>query len=160
MLYILLYILLYLRLTTKNLYFLNYFIRFLFKMDEMIMYEFIECMRIILSRQELLFNTQLKLISSRTERTSVFIDSTIKFVTKFLKYHRLRFKMYNIKIFTEDIYCFKTKHNISVPAMCYNCFLVNTDFSSQYLLRNDMRFGHIIDAMPTLSPYLFIQVIY
>jgi len=124
------------------------------------MYEFIKCMHTLLSRQELLFNTQLKLLSSRTERTSFFIDSTIKIVTKFLKYNGSCFKMYNIKIFTEDICYFTTKHNISVSAMCYNCFLVNTDFSSQHLLRNDMRFGHIIGTMPTLSLYLFIQVIY
>jgi len=124
------------------------------------MYGFTKNMRILLTHQEQSFNTQLKLISSRTKRTSFFIDSTIKVVTEFLKYDCLNFKMYDIKIFTEDIYCLKTRRNISVYAMCYNCLLVNTDFSSQYLLRNDMRFGHIIGAMPTLSLYLFIQVIY
>jgi len=123
------------------------------------MYKFIEDMHNILSEQELLFNTQLKFLSSRTERTSSFIDNVIESVTYFLR-NNPSFKMYNIKIFTEDICHFKTKHNISISAMCYNCFLVNTDFSSQYLLRNDMRFGHIIDALPTLSLYLFIQVIY
>jgi len=123
------------------------------------MYEFIRCMHNLLSKQELSFKTQLKLLSSHTERTSRIIDSTIQIVTKFFCDYP-SFKMYDIKIFTEDSFYFKTKHNISISAMCYNCFLVNTDFSSQYLLRNDMRFGHIVGRLPTLSLYLFIQVMY
>ncbi|KAL0124351.1 hypothetical protein PUN28_006288 [Cardiocondyla obscurior] len=41
----------------------------------------------------------------------------------------------------------------------FNYLVSNTSFSSQYLLAEDMKIGHIVDVCPSLSPYLFIQII-
>lgn len=42
---------------------------------------------------------------------------------------------------------------------CYYYILLNTNFSSQQLLMEDPVIGHLVGVCPTLSPYVFIQVI-
>ncbi|XP_012057787.1 PREDICTED: uncharacterized protein LOC105620920 [Atta cephalotes] len=44
--------------------------------------------------------------------------------------------------------------------MYYNFLLLNTNFSSQYLLKKDLIFGHVVPIWPTLSPYLFVKIIW
>lgn len=101
---------------------------------------------------------QLKLFSCRATNESLH---SINEVPKMIMYYlRDRLEMYKIEIFIADS-DFKIKHNyLPVFITCYNYLLLNTNFSSQYLLRKDTRFGHVIGIWPTLSPYLFIQVIY
>lgn len=102
---------------------------------------------------------ELKLFSSRaTEETSRAIDEIIYTITDFLSQNP-RFGMYNIQLFKKDSNL-ETKHIIPTSAKCYNCFLLNTNFPSQHLLKNNIILGTIVNFWPTLSPYLFIQVIY
>lgn len=123
-------------------------------------YQFFESMLLILSQQEKY--GQLKLLSSRTKKTSHSIDKIITAIIKKVKIleSNLRFKLYNIKIFTEDSCNLEIRKSIPVMAICYNYLLLNTNFSSQHLLRKDTRFGHKVGLWPTLSLYLFIQVIH
>lgn len=96
---------------------------------------------------------QLKFISSRaTEETSHFIDELLEAVTNIAK----EFSIYDIKMFYKDGN--SKPCEISVISY-YNHFVLNTNFSSQYLLAEDMMVGHLVDFWPTLSPYLFIQVL-
>ncbi|XP_018302740.1 uncharacterized protein [Mycetomoellerius zeteki] len=101
---------------------------------------------------------QLKLFSCRATNESLH---SINEVPKMIMYYlRDRLEMYKIEIFIADS-DFKIKHNyLPVFITCYNYLLLNTNFSSQYLLRKDTRFGHVIGIWPTLSPYLFIQIIW
>ncbi|XP_071640758.1 uncharacterized protein [Temnothorax longispinosus] len=71
----------------------------------------------------------------------------------------LQFKMYDIKLFVEYS-SFETRSDISLYTMCYNYFLLNTNFSSRHLLKKDIMFGHIVGCWPTLSPYLFLMIIW
>jgi len=98
---------------------------------------------------------QLKLFSSRAlQQSSCFIDEILRIITSFLG-NRLR--MYDIKI-SSDL---KRKSSyLSTFAKCYNYLLLNTNFTSQSLLKHDLLFGHAVGIWPTLSPYLFIQVIH
>ncbi|KYN28395.1 hypothetical protein ALC57_02122 [Trachymyrmex cornetzi] len=112
-------------------------------------------------KQENLYG-ELKLFSSRTEKTSYFIDNIMTSIIEQVKIleSNLRFKLYNIKIFTEDSCNLEIRKNIPILARCYNYLLLNTNFSSQHLLRKDIRFGHVVGICPTLSVYLFIQIIW
>ncbi|XP_012057783.1 PREDICTED: uncharacterized protein LOC105620917 [Atta cephalotes] len=98
---------------------------------------------------------QLKLFSSRAlQQNSCFIDEILRIITSFLG-NRLR--MYDIKI-SSDL---KRKSSyLSTFAKCYNYLLLNTNFTSQSLLKHDLLFGHAVGIWPTLSPYLFIQIIW
>ncbi|XP_071566542.1 uncharacterized protein [Temnothorax nylanderi] len=99
---------------------------------------------------------QLKFISSRaTEETSCFIDNLLEDVADIAK----KCNMYNVKIFVEDD-SFKPCDVPRSIIISYNHFVLNTNFSSQYLLAEDMLLGHIVNFWPSLSPYLFIQVIW
>ncbi|XP_071566471.1 uncharacterized protein [Temnothorax nylanderi] len=71
----------------------------------------------------------------------------------------LQFKMYDIKLFVEYS-SFETRSDISLYTKCYNYFLLNTNFSSRYLLKKDIMFGNIVGCWPTLSPYLFLLIIW
>lgn len=96
--------------------------------------------------------SQLKFISSRaTEETSRFIDELLEAVTNIAK----EFGVYNVKMFYEDGN-FKLCETSVIS--CYNHFVLNTNFSLQDLLAEDLMFGHLVEFWPTLSPYLFIQV--
>ncbi|KYM97745.1 hypothetical protein ALC62_11574 [Cyphomyrmex costatus] len=100
---------------------------------------------------------QLKFILSRaTEETSHFIDELLEALLDIVK----QFNIYNIKIFYENDSS-KPCINIS-PAVigCYNHFLLNTNFYSQSFLAEDLMLGHIVHSWPTLSPYLFIQMMW
>jgi len=124
-----------------------------------ILYQFIEDMRVLLIQQEQQHG-QLKFLSSRAMKNiSHFINKMLKMIIAVMKNNQ-KLGIYNIKIFIEDSCNFETRHNISTFAKCYNFLLLNTNFFSQYLLRKDMIFGHIVGKWPTLSPYLFIQVIH
>lgn len=98
---------------------------------------------------------ELKFISSRaTEETSHFVDELLEDLTNIVK----TFNTYNIKLFYGD--------DVSNPGETsqavinsYNSFLLNTGFSSQYLLAEDIVSGYMVNIWPTISPYLFIQVI-
>jgi len=99
---------------------------------------------------------QLKFVSSRaTDDTSCFINELMQTVDNI-------FEKYNIpREFSENKQ--KDKGSIStipIVAQCYNYLLLNTHFSSQELLTEDVSYGHMVDVWPALSPYLFIQVIY
>ncbi|XP_071640798.1 uncharacterized protein [Temnothorax longispinosus] len=99
---------------------------------------------------------QLKFISSRaTEETSCFIDNLLEDVADIAK----KCNTYNVKIFVEDD-SFKPCDVPQSIIISYNHFVLNTNFSSQYLLAEDMLLGHIVNFWPSLSPYLFIQVIW
>ncbi|KYQ55953.1 hypothetical protein ALC60_05236 [Trachymyrmex zeteki] len=100
---------------------------------------------------------QLKYILSRaTEETSCFINELLDALTNIVK----QFNIYNIKVFYENDSS-KPCINIS-PAIIgwYNYFFFNTNFHSQSLLTEDLMLGHIVHSWPTLSPYLFIQIIW
>jgi len=118
--------------------------------------QFFEDMRVLLIQQEQQYG-QLKLRAMKN--ISYLVDKILKMITAVMK-NSQKLGMYDIKIFIEDSCNFETRHNISIFAKCYNFLLLNTNFSSQYLLRKDMIFGHIVGKWPTLSPYLFIQVIH
>jgi hypothetical protein len=98
---------------------------------------------------------QLKFVSSRaTEDTSCFINELMQTVDNI-------FEKYNIpKEFSENKQKNEGISKIPIVAQCYNYLLLNTHFSSQELLTEDVSYGHMVDVWPTLSPYLFIQVIY
>ncbi|XP_036141051.1 uncharacterized protein LOC105834345 [Monomorium pharaonis] len=119
-------------------------------------YQFYEGIRNILISMEQHYG-QLKRFSSRvmTQTLHSITDEIIIIIIDIL---RNRYGMYNIKIFNEDNG--ERRHIVSIFARCYNYFLLSTNFSSQYLLRKDIRFGHIVGHWPTLSPYLFIQIIW
>ncbi|KYN28396.1 hypothetical protein ALC57_02123 [Trachymyrmex cornetzi] len=98
---------------------------------------------------------QLKLFSSRAlQESSSFIDEILRIITSFLG---SRLGMYDIKIFNN---LERKSSYLSTFASCYNYLLLNTNFTSQSLLRHDMLFGHAVGIWPTLSPYLFIQIIW
>ncbi|KYN00243.1 hypothetical protein ALC62_08989 [Cyphomyrmex costatus] len=132
---------------------------FLLKMDQVtyLNIQTIEDIRMILSTLQQQHG-QLKLFSCRSTNESLrSIDEISKMITYYLKD---RLGMYNIEIFIADS-DFKTKHTyLPVFVSCYKYLLLNTNFSSQYLLRNDPRFGHVVGIWPTLSPYLFVQIIW
>ena len=132
---------------------------FLLKMDS-ILYQFIDCITLILQQENL--HGQLTLLSSRTKETSYFIDKIITSIIKQVKIleSNLRFKLYNIKIFTEDSCNLEIRKNIPILAKFYNYLLLNTNFPSQQLLRKDVRLDYVVGTCPTLSVYLFIQVIH
>lgn len=127
------------------------YFRFLFKMD---MTEFSKNMRKFLSKKEQEYG-ELKFILSRaTEETSRFIDELLETITSYAKEHN----MYNIKMYYDDDV--SKPCNISQSIIYnYNYFVLNTNFSSQFLLAEDMLFGNVVNSWPTLSSYLFIQVI-
>lgn len=98
---------------------------------------------------------QLKFISSRaTEETSCFIDELLEAITNIVK----KIDLYYIRIF-DDEDSSKLLDISPTIIKSYNYFLLNTNFSSQSLLAEDMLISHIVNLWPTLSPYLFIQVI-
>jgi len=98
---------------------------------------------------------QLKFISSRaTEETSCFIDELLEAVTNIAK----EINIYDVKIFYEN----DSSKSITIPASIisgYNHFMLNTNFPSQSFLVEDLILGQMVNSWPTLSPYLFIQVI-
>ncbi|XP_012215092.2 uncharacterized protein [Linepithema humile] len=117
--------------------------------------EFAGDMQKFLLRKEKEFG-ELKFVSSRaTEDTSCFINELMQTVVNI-------FEKYNIpKEFSDNEQ--KTKGSIStipIVAQCYNYLLLNTHFSSQELLTEDISCGHMVDVWPALSPYLFIQIIW
>lgn len=114
--------------------------------------EFAKEMQKLLLKKEKEYG-QLKFISSQaTEETSHFIDKLLEAVTNIAK----EFSIYDIKMFYEDSN--SKPCEISVISY-YNHFVLNTNFSSQYLLAEDIMVGHLVNFWPTLSPYLFIQVL-
>ncbi|XP_018338605.1 PREDICTED: uncharacterized protein LOC108746372 [Trachymyrmex septentrionalis] len=117
----------------------------------------IEDIRILLSplQQQ---HGQLKYLSCQTtNENSRSIDEVSKIIMYYLKD---QLGMYNIKIFIADNN-FNTKHNFLPKFItCYKYLLLNTNFSSQYLLKKDMRFGHVVGLWPTLSPCLFVQILW
>lgn len=101
---------------------------------------------------------QLKLLSCRASIENIrSIDEISKMIGYYLKD---RLGMYDIKIFIADNE-FNTKYNFSpIFITCYKYLLLNTNFSSQNFFKKDMRFGHVIGLWPTLSPCLFIQILW
>ncbi|KYN41816.1 hypothetical protein ALC56_03746 [Trachymyrmex septentrionalis] len=132
---------------------------FLVKMDQnfYLNLQTIEDIRILLSplQQQ---HGQLKYLSCQTtNENSRSIDEVSKIIMYYLKD---QLGMYNIKIFIADNN-FNTKHNFLPKFItCYKYLLLNTNFSSQYLLKKDMRFGHVVGLWPTLSPCLFVQILW
>lgn len=118
--------------------------------------EFPKNMWKLLSKKEQEYG-ELNFISSRaTEETSRFIDELLEAITNYAK----ECNMYNIKIYYDDDVSKPWFTNISDAIIRnYNYFVLNTNFSSQFLLAEDMLLGSIVNFWPTLSPYLFIQVI-
>ncbi|KAL0113824.1 hypothetical protein PUN28_011275 [Cardiocondyla obscurior] len=86
------------------------------------------------------------------------IEKIIRNIIYALK-NKVKCDLYNVKIFDAN-------GNIDVVefiplcdyAKCYNGFLLNTNFSSHYLL-NKQIFGSV-GSWPLLSPYFFIQIIW
>ncbi|XP_072750949.1 uncharacterized protein [Anoplolepis gracilipes] len=115
------------------------------------MEEFSQDMQKLLLRKEQEYG-QLKFISSRaTKETSCFIDELIEAVVDIVQKYNLLPKDINPK----------DSSNITfTSAQCYNYFLLNTNFPSQNLLLEDLLYGHLVGLWPTLSPYLFIQIIW
>ncbi|KYN00242.1 hypothetical protein ALC62_08988 [Cyphomyrmex costatus] len=111
-----------------------------------------EDMRVILSALQEQYG-QLKLFSSRALQETT-IDEILRIIISFL---RNRLGMYDIKIFNN-----LQKESTYLPtfAKCYNYLLLNTNFPLQSLLSQDVMFGHVVGFWPTLSPYLFIQIIW
>ncbi|XP_012057784.1 PREDICTED: uncharacterized protein LOC105620918 [Atta cephalotes] len=101
---------------------------------------------------------QLKFLSCRA--TNENMRSTDEVSKTIMYYLKDRLGMYNIKIFIADN-DFNTKYNF-LPTFitCYKYLLLNTNFSSQYLLKKDMRFGHVVGIWPKLSPCLFVQILW
>lgn len=98
---------------------------------------------------------QLKFISSRaTEETSCFIDELLEEIRNIAE----KLNLYDVKLFYEYD-AFKPSTISPHVISNYNHFLLNTNFSSQPLLVEDMLLGHIVNFWPTLSPYLFVQVL-
>ncbi|XP_011703235.1 PREDICTED: uncharacterized protein LOC105459152 isoform X2 [Wasmannia auropunctata] len=129
-------------------------------MDKMIIIMFSHGIKTHLEQEEQV-SGQLKYLSTRhTELESSSIDRVTDVVTNFIRNQESPAYngMYNIKIFTEDSNF--ERQNIRLFATFYNYFLLNTNFSTQNLLSNDMIFGKIVGLWPTLSPYLFIQIIW
>jgi len=115
----------------------------------------IEDIRVLLS--SLQQQGQLKFLSCRATNESMRSTKVSKMIMHHLKD---RLGMYNIKIFIADN-DFNTKYNfLPIFITCYKYLLLNTNFFSQYLLKKDIRFGHVVGIWPNLSPCLFIQVIY
>ncbi|XP_039310331.1 uncharacterized protein LOC105195480 isoform X2 [Solenopsis invicta] len=129
--------------------------RFLFKMDTLNQVDFPKQMQKLLLKKEQEYG-QLKFISSRaTEETSCFIDELLETVTNITK----TVNLYHIELFCDE----DSSKLWDIPGYIitnYNHILLNTNFSSQYLLAEDMLCGHIVNLWPTLSPYLFIQIIW
>ncbi|XP_012057735.1 PREDICTED: uncharacterized protein LOC105620869 [Atta cephalotes] len=100
---------------------------------------------------------QLKFILSQaTDETSCFVNELLEALTNIIK----QFNIYDIRMFYENDSS-KPCINISPGVIsCYNYFLLNTNFQSQSLLTEDLMLGHIVHSWPTLSPYLFVQVIW
>lgn len=99
---------------------------------------------------------QLKFISSRaTEETARFIDELLEEITKIAQ----TLNMYNAKLFYEND---SSEPSSITPLIIgvYNHFILNTGFSSQPFLIEDLMSGHLVHSWPTLSPYLFIQIIW
>lgn len=123
-------------------------------MDEIFDRTITEDITVMLSKLQLQYG-ELKLFSSRAlQEISHFIDEIIRIITSFL---RNRIGMYNIEIFSN-----LKRESTYLPtfAKYYNYLLLNTNFTSQSLLSQDVLFGHVVGIWPTLSPYLFIQVVH
>ncbi|KYN41815.1 hypothetical protein ALC56_03745 [Trachymyrmex septentrionalis] len=97
---------------------------------------------------------ELKFFSSQAlqENSCFIIDEILRIITSFL---RNQIGMYDIKIFSQ-----RKSNYLPTFAKCYNYLLLNTNFTSQSLLKHDLLFGHAVGIWPTLSPYLFIQIIW
>ncbi|KAL6254385.1 hypothetical protein P5V15_014434 [Pogonomyrmex californicus] len=72
--------------------------------------------------------------------------------------------MFNVKIFTDanvQVADVQEYNDIVIVryVMYYQCLLLNTNFSTQHLIKEDPIYGVIVETCPTLSSYLFIQLI-
>ncbi|XP_011065175.1 PREDICTED: uncharacterized protein LOC105152517 isoform X2 [Acromyrmex echinatior] len=128
--------------------------RFLFKMD--LILELPKQIQKFLFKKEQEYG-QLKFILSRaTDETSYFVNEFLEALTNIIK----QFNIYNVRLYYENDSS-KPCINISPGTIsCYNYFLLNTNFQSQSLLAEDLMLGHIVHSWPTLSPFLFIQIIW
>ncbi|XP_029675815.1 uncharacterized protein LOC115243176 isoform X2 [Formica exsecta] len=113
--------------------------------------EFSQDMQKLLLKKEREYG-QLKFVSSRaTKETSCFIDELVQAVVDIIQKYNL---------FPEDNNPKEARNITLTAAQCYNYLLLNTNFPSQHLLQEDLLYGHLVGLWPTLSPYLFIQIIW
>ena len=123
-------------------------------MDTLNQVDFPKQMQKLLLKKEQEYG-QLKFISSRaTEETSKTIDELLEAVTNITK----TVNLYHIALFCDEdsSKLWDISGNIITN---YNHILLNTNFSSQHCLAEDMLCGLIVNLWPTISPYLFIKVI-
>lgn len=127
----------------------------IFKMTEEQTQELFSTIQKYLLKMQQIHGQLKHLLSRATLKTSDIIDDLVNEIVEiFHKY----------KILPEDL-CLEFGLSIEIiteqkVADCYRYLLMNTSFSSQTYLIEDYVHGHLADMCPTLSPYLFVQIIY
>ncbi|XP_011877907.1 PREDICTED: uncharacterized protein LOC105567570 [Vollenhovia emeryi] len=99
---------------------------------------------------------ELKFILSRaTEETSRFIDELLEAITSVAK----KYNLYNIKLFcgNDSALPYEIPSNIFAD---FTYFVLNTNFTTRHLFTENITVSHLLDVWPTISPYLFIQIIW
>jgi len=99
---------------------------------------------------------KLKFLSSRaTKETTCIINEITETIATIFKEHNMLLNKKSLIIDPMDQTCCITSNIVH----SYNWLLLNTHFKSQYSLTEDEQYGYMVGQWPSLSPYLFMQVI-